>query len=210
MHRKAFLLTAACALSLLFISPAGVFAQASATPPSAAELQSALRDLWMGHIFWVRNVVVMTRLGSAAAAKVAEGQVVQNARDIANAISPYYGQAAGDKLFGLLAAHYGAIKDYMNASFAGKKPAKAAASDKLDANADMIAEFLSSANPNWPKDVLVDALRAHAAHHVMQIDALAANNYQAEADSWNEMKSHIYTIADVLAQGVEKQFGPAA
>jgi hypothetical protein len=210
MNHRSSRLIAVCALGLLCLAPVGIMAQSAATPPSLPELQSALRDVWIGHVFWVRNVVLMTRLGNAPGAKVAEGQVVQNAKDIAQAISPFYGQAAADKLFGLLAAHYGAIKDYMNASFAGKKPAKSAASDALDANADEIAAFLSSANPNWPKDALDDALRAHAAHHVMQIDAVTARDYKAEADSWTEMKGHIYVIADVLAQGIEKQFGSGA
>ena len=207
MRQSAFQFAAAAALAFLFVAPAGLVAQAAATPPALPELQSALRDLWMGHIFWVRNVVFMSRAGNTAAAGVAEKQVVQNARAIADAISPFYGQPAADKLFGLLAVHYGAIKEYMGAAFGGKKAAKTAASDKLDANADEIAAFLSSANPNWPKDTLDDALRAHAAHHEMQIDDVVARDYKAEADSWNEMKTHIETIADVLAQGIEKQFG---
>jgi hypothetical protein len=200
----------AVALCFLFAAPAGLLAQSQGNavqPPPTAELQAALRDLWVGHIFWVRNVALMTKLGNMAGAKVAEDQVVQDARDIANAISPYYGQPAADKLFGLLAAHYGAIKDYMTATYAGKKTAQAAAKVKLYANAEEIATFLSSANPNWPKDNLLGALQAHGMHHVMQIDALNAKDFKTEASVWNEMKGHIYTIADVLAQGIEKQFG---
>ena len=201
----------AIALCLLFSAPAGLMAQSqgkAVQPPPAAELQAALRDLWVGHIFWVRNVALMTKLGNAAGAKVAEAQVVQDARDIANAISPWYGQPAADKLFGLLAAHYGAIKEYMTATYAGRKSAQAAAKVTLNANAEEIASFLSSANPNWPKDDLLGALQAHAMHHVMQIDAFNAKDFTTEAGVWNEMKNHIYTIADVLAQGIEKQFGP--
>ena len=78
-------------------------------------LKLALRDLWVGHIFWVRNEVLMTKLGNAEAAKVAGAQAVENAKAIANSIAPVYGQAAADKLFGLLAGHYGAVKEYMAA-----------------------------------------------------------------------------------------------
>lgn len=210
MTRKTSRVAIVVALGFLFAAPVGLLAQSQSAvqPPPQAELQAALRDLWVGHIFWVRNVALMTRLGNAAGAKVAEGQVVQDARDIANAFSPYYGQPAADKLFSLLAAHYGAIKEYMIATYAGKKQAQDSAKAKLDANADEISTFLSSANPNWPKDVLLGALRAHTMHHVMQIDDFKAKDFTAEASVWNEMKGHIYTIADVLAQGIEKQFGP--
>ncbi len=45
----------------------------------------------------------MTRLGDMEAPKIAEEQVVQDAKDIANAIVSFYGKDAGDKLFTLLA-----------------------------------------------------------------------------------------------------------
>ncbi len=83
------------------------------------ELRLALRDLWTGHIFWVRNVVLMTKFGDANGAKVADDMAVKNARAIADAIIPFYGKEAGDKLFTLLAGHYGAVKEYMTATFAG-------------------------------------------------------------------------------------------
>ena len=210
MTRRTSRLLIAVALCFLFVAPAGLLAQSQSKtvqPPPTAELQAALRDLWVGHIFWVRNVALMTKLGNMGGAKVAEDQVVQDARDIANAISPYYGQTAADKLFSLLAAHYGAIKEYMTATYAGKKKAQAAAKIRLNANAEDIATFLSSANPYWPKEDLLGALQAHGMHHVMQIDALNAKDFKTEAIVWNEMKGHIYTIADVLAQGIEKQFG---
>jgi hypothetical protein len=49
-------------------------------------LKPALSDLWVGHIFWVRNVVLTTKYGEAEAAKVAEEQVVRKGKDLANSI----------------------------------------------------------------------------------------------------------------------------
>jgi hypothetical protein len=194
--------------ALLLISPSPALAKAKGATavPARVQLQLAMRDLWVGHIFWVRNVVLDTHYGDAAAAKVAEKQVVQNAKDIANAISPYYGKPASDKLFKLLAGHYGAIKDYMTATFAGNKAGQTAAVDKLKKNADEIATFLSSANPNWPKATLEAALLAHGGHHIAQIDAISKKDFASEAKTWTAMKDQVYTIADVLANGIVKQF----
>jgi hypothetical protein len=86
-----------------------------------AETGAVLRDLWVGHIFWVRNVVVDTFAGNKAAAAAAEKEVVANAKQIAGAIEPYYGKAASEKLFGLLAGHYGAVKQYLEATAAGDR-----------------------------------------------------------------------------------------
>jgi hypothetical protein len=186
--------------------PAFAKGSANAQSPKAVELREALRDLWVDHIFWVRSVVVTTRHADGEAAKVAEANVVKNAKAIAGSIVPYYGKDAGDKLFGLLAGHYGAVKDYMTAAYADDAGAKDAAVKKLTDNAGEIAAFLSSANPNWPKDTLLSLLGAHGGHHVAQIDAVAAKDYSSEADTWGMMKKHMYVIADALAAGIVKQF----
>ncbi len=196
---------------LLLAVPSFTFAKekkAAVKPPSKVGLRLALRDLWVDHIFWVRNVVLTTQYGDKDGAKVAEEQVVRDAKDIANSITPYYGKEASDKLFTLLAGHYGAVKDYMNAAFSGNKEAKTASVEKINKNAEEIATFLSSANPNWPKQTLLAALVAHGGHHVAQIDAIHGKDFPSEAKIWEGMKKHIYVIADVLADGIVKQFGP--
>lgn len=172
----------------------------------AVELREALRDLWTGHIFWVRNFVLATKMGEADAAKVAEENVVKNARAIADSMIPFYGKPAADKLFGLLAEHYGAIKVYMATAYAADKAAKDAAADKIKNNANEIATFLSSANPNWPKETLVSLLFAHGGHHMAQIDDFAKKDYASEAQTWETMKNHMYVIADALGKGIVKQF----
>lgn len=169
----------------------------------AASTQDALRDLWVGHVFWVRNVALETIAGNPRAAKAAEEQVVANARQIADAIEPFYGKAASDKLFGQLAAHYGAVKEYLGA---GDKAGQDAAWRKLGANAEEIARFLSSANPNLPVDTLRSLLVAHGGHHVQQIKQLRDKDYGGEARTWEQMKSHMYVIADALTGALVKQF----
>lgn len=196
---------------LLLLAPAPSFAKAkmmggAPIPQKVEQLKLGLRELWGGHIFWVRNVVLETKYGDADAAKVAEAEVVRNAKDLANSISPYYGKEASDKLFGLLAGHYGAVREYMTAAFADNKGAKNAAVDKLKKNAGEIADFLSSANPKWSKDILLSALMAHGGHHVGQIDAIAVKDFASEAKTWDAMKKHVNVIADVLADGIVKQF----
>jgi hypothetical protein len=174
----------------------------------ATETQTAqaLRDLWLGHVFWVRDVVQHTLSGNTAAAKAAEDQAVANAKAIAGAIEPFYGKPASEKLFGLLAGHYGAVKEYLEASKAGSKPKQDAATGKLVANANEIAAFLAGANPNLPEETLKGLLAAHGGHHLTQIQQLQSKQYAQEAATWEAMKNHMYVIADALAGGLAKQF----
>ena len=196
------------AVLLMAASPSLAHEKRMAAQESAksVELREALRDLWVGHVFWVRNVALTTSLGDTAAAKVAEENVVKNARAIADAIIPVYGKPASDKLFGLLAGHYGAVKGYMTAAYAADKAGKDAAVEKIKGNAVEIAVFLSSANPILPKETLVSLLFAHGGHHMAQIDAFAKKDYAAEAQVWSAMNEHMLMIADALGKGIVKQF----
>lgn len=179
---------------------------ATMLPVKLTDTRAALRDLWIGHVFWVRNVVDATFEGDAEAAAAAERQVVSNAKAIAGSIEPFYGKAASEKLFTLLAGHWGAIKGFLDAAHANDKAGEDASLKALLANADEIAAFLGGANPNLPVDVLKSLLAAHGAHHVQQIHEFRAKQFDAEAQTWAAMTQHMYVIADALADGIAKQF----
>lgn len=182
-------------------------ATATSAPSKATATQMALRDLWVDHVFWVRNVVMAKAQKNKQLESESEKQVVANAKSIAAAIEPFYGKAANEKLFGLLAGHYGAIKDYMNATMPKPNDSKQkAAVDKLTNNAKEIAAFLSGANPNLPEATLVGLLAAHGGHHVAQINQLQKSDFAGEVQTWVAMKGHMYTIADALTGALVKQF----
>jgi hypothetical protein len=168
--------------------------------------KASLRDLWIGHAFWVRNVVVAELGGDAAAQQEAEKQVVANAQAIAASVEPFYGADAKNKLFTLLAGHYGAVKAYLDASIAKNAGKQTEATTALINNAGEIAVFLSGANEYLPKDAVEGLLKAHGAHHIAQIQQLQAKDYAGEAQTWATMTRHMYVIADALADALAKQF----
>lgn len=207
-----FLATAALTLAAALPGAAdaqrhdGHDAQPALPSVQVARTAMDLRDLWMGHIFWVRNVVAETLAGDPIAAKAAEKQVVDNAKQIAAAVEPFYGKPASEKLFSLLAGHYGAVKQYLDATTANNKAKQDTALTSLTDNAGEIAAFLSSANPNLPADTLRSLLMAHGGHHIQQIRELRNKQYMQEAQTWEAMKNHMYVIADTLAGALAKQF----
>ena len=170
------------------------------------ETAAALRDLWIGHIFWVRAVSIATIEKRDAAAIIAEQQAVTNARSIAATVEPFYGAAAKDTFFKLLAGHYGAVKAYLVATVANDAAKQGTATQSLTSNAAEIATFLNKANPYLPKDAVNNLLLAHGGHHIQQIQQLKDHKYDAEAHTWEEMKSHVYQIADATADALAKQF----
>jgi hypothetical protein len=171
-----------------------------------SQTAATLRDLWVGHIFWVRAVSVVVISKQDAAAKIAEQQAVGNAKSIAATIEPFYGSVAKDTFFKLLAGHYGAVKAYLTATAGGDVASQSTATQSLTSNADEIASFLSKANPYLPRETLHSLLLAHGGHHIQQIQQLKEGKYEAEAQTWEEMKKHVYQIADATADALAKQF----
>src|SRR5690606_18061936 len=63
-----------------------------AAATSSADLQADLRELWNGHVFWARSAVLASHYDDAKAKEAAAAKADENTRDLANAITPFYGQ----------------------------------------------------------------------------------------------------------------------
>jgi hypothetical protein len=197
----------ALALLAFGVPQASAAAAAPVADRSAVlETRMALRDLWVEHIFWIRSYVVATHAHDPLQGKVAEQEVVANAKALAGTITPFYGQAAADGLFKLLAGHWGAVRDYNTAALAHSKAGQEEAYADLVSNAHAIARFLSGANPNLPEDAVFGLLASHGGHHVSQINEIGARDFAGEARTWHAMRQHMLVIADAIADGVAKQF----
>ncbi|MGH8332801.1 MAG: hypothetical protein ACRER3_13600 [Pseudomonas fluorescens] len=199
------------ALMLLAFCAQPAWSQNPPAAPASADSAAlttrlALRDLWVEHIFWIRNYAIANQAADKQQAKVAADQVVDNATKIANSIAPLYGQPAADQLLKLLAGHWGAVKHYSDATVAKDTKGKQAVVTDLTSNAKAIAAFLAKANPNLPENTLVAMLSAHGGHHVAQVDELAAHDYAGEARTWQMMRTHIVSLADALTAALVKQF----
>ena len=218
---KVLITAAALTLTAMLVHPANALSPMDAQACSQLSMMRAaatsdatklnatkavLRDLWIGHIFWVRNVVVAELAGDAAAQEAAEKQVVANAQSIARSIEPFYGKPATERLFTLLAGHYGAVKAYLDASIAKDDGKQSEATTSLMSNAAEIAVFLSSANQYLPKNDVEGLLQAHGSHHITEIQQLLAKDYAGEAQTWADMSQHMYVIADAIVDGLAKQF----
>jgi hypothetical protein len=200
------------AIPLLFLASFSLAAPAAKTPATVAdqaavlETKMALRDLWVEHAFWIRSYVLATDAGDEAQRKVAEDEVVNNAKALAATIAPFYGQAAADSLLKLLAGHWTAVRDYNTATVKHSKAGQDRAVKAITANAHEIARFLGGANPYLPEDAVFGLLSAHGAHHVAQINQIAANDFRSEARTWEAMRKHMLVIADSISDALARQF----
>jgi hypothetical protein len=176
-------------------------------PVRVAEMKKSLRNLWLGHIYWVQHAVLNHATNSLAERNAAEKAVVANAQQIANMVTPYYGEARSEQLFMLLTSHVAAIKEYSEATVAGHTGQQDAALARLASNVDDIAEFFNGVNPSYlSKDTVRGLIAAHVAHHVLQINQYKNKEYDRLEETWPMMRQHVYLIADTLTAALVKQF----
>lgn len=172
---------------------------------SAVQLKEDLRRLWIDHVTWTRNFIVSSAAGSKDKEKVL-ARLLKNQDDTGNAIKPYYGEAAGNKLAELLREHILLAGQVLEAAKKGDQAKLKKYDAEWHRNADDIAQFLSSANPNWPKPVLKDLLYAHLKLVTDAVVARLKKDWDADIAAYDHGVDHIIKIADTLTEGIIKQF----
>lgn len=173
--------------------------------PAAVELRLAMRKLWDSHVTWTRSYIVsaLNKLGDLDAVT---NRLLKNQDDIGNAIKPYYGEEAGNKLASLLRDHIMAAVAITKAAQSGNKAELARAQDKGKSNADAIADLLSGANPRWDKQNLKEKLYTHLQYVGKQVDSRLKKDWEAEIKAYDEGQKHMLDVADILSDGIVKQF----
>ncbi|MGF7047870.1 hypothetical protein J2T13_002376 [Paenibacillus sp. DS2015] len=173
--------------------------------PSQVKLKSDLRELWIDHVVWTRNYIVSAVAGMEDQQKVL-ARLLQNQQDIGNAIKPYYGEAAGNKLAGILREHILLAGKIVDAAKAGNQKDVEKYNKEWHRNADDIAKFLSSANPNWSNQELKDMLYVHLQFVTDALTSRLKKDWDADIVAYDKGKEHMIMFADVLTKGIVKQF----
>jgi hypothetical protein len=178
----------------------------AASPPSGQSLKLAMRKLWEDHITWTR-VFIISALADLPDKAAATDRLLQNQVDIGNAIKPFYGDAAGTKLTGLLKDHIVIAADIVAAAKGGDTEKLNASKAKWTANADEIASFLSAANPkNWPAPEMKAMMRDHLAATTAELEARLNKDWAADVKAYDRVHDQIVSMSDALSDGIIKQF----
>ncbi len=131
----------------------------------------------------------------------------RNQTDIGNAVKPFYGDAAGDKLIGLLRQHILIAADIVGAAKAGDKAKLESSKTRWAANADEIAAFLSDANPtHWPAADMKAMMRDHLDLTTAELVARLNRDWTADVAAYDEIHAQILKMADMLSAGIAAQF----
>jgi len=178
---------------------------ATTTVSAAATLHQDMRKLWSDHVFWTRGYIIAA-VADQPDAQAAAARLMKNQEDIGAAVASFYGKPAGDRLTGLLKEHISIAVDIIRFAKAGDKTSLQQADAKWHRNGEAIADFLSQANTNWPRQTLVDMMNTHLATTTDEVVARLTKNWDGDVRAFDKVYNHILVMADVLSDGIIKQF----
>ena len=192
-------------LSMLGIAAERTTAQPAATRRGELALKTGMRKLWSDHVLWTRQYIVDAAAGLPSADATSK-RLLKNQEDIGNAITPYYGSAAGAKLTDLLKQHILIAVDVVAAAKAGDNAKLADANKRWHDNAADLATFLSGANPNWPKQTLLSMLNEHLALTTQEATARLQQHWDDDIAAFDKVFAQAMMRSDALSDGIAKQF----
>lgn len=165
-----------------------------------------MRALWEAHGAWT-HMAIVSFAGNLPNLTATEQTLLKNQVDIGNAIKPYYGAAAGNKLTKLLKAHINGAVALLVAAKSGDPAELAHAKTEWYANGNQIADFLHTANPhNWSKSAMRSMMKTHLDQVFQQAGDELGGHYAASARDYGPYIDHILDMADGLSAGIIKQF----
>jgi hypothetical protein len=176
---------------------------------SRAAFHDAMRKLWEDHITWTRLFIVSagTDAGNLPDIGPTVDRLLANQTDIGDAITPFYGAAAGGELTALLRVHILTAAELLADAKAGNDAGVADASARWYANADEIATFLHDANPrNWPLAEMKSMMKSHLDLTLEEAVARLQGRYADDVAAYDKVHAEILEMADMLSDGIIAQF----
>ena len=181
-------------------------AHAAPVSSSQAALRSDMRVLWEDHVTWTRLAIISLTSGSPDTTATV-GRLLKNQKDIGDAVKPFYGQAAGNKLTAELRKHILIAADVIAAAKAGDQAKLADAQARWRSNANDIAALLASVNPRYWKLARMKAeMSKHLALTTQEAVARIQGRWAADVAAYDQVHHHILHMSDLLADGLVKQF----
>jgi hypothetical protein len=133
--------------------------------------------------------------------------LLANQTDIGNAIKPYYGPAAGKQLTALLREHILIAADLIAVARKGDQAGIATEQARWTANADRIATLLNKANPrSWKLRAMKTMMHDHLRLTTNEVVARLQGKWTADVRSYDRIHLQILHMADMLSDGLVKQF----
>ena len=167
----------------------------------------AMRKLWEDHVTWTRLAIV-SFAGGLPDLPATEARLLANQVDIGNAIKPYYGRTAGNRLTALLKEHILGAVALLQAAKSGDQTQIAQGERGVVRQRQPDRRLPARRQP--ARVVAKTTMRAMMKTHLDQTLAEAQHRLQgdfaADVRDYDAVHRHILEMADTLSDGIMRQF----
>jgi hypothetical protein len=158
------------------------------------------------HITWT-GLAIVSLVAGTPDTDATVARLLRNQTDIGNAVKPYYGRAAGNRLTALLEDHILGAVALLQAAKSGDQTAIGDASAAWYANANQIADFLHDANPHaWSRTTMRAMMKTHLDQTLAEAQHRLGGDFTADIRDYDAVHRHILEMADTLSDGIIRQF----
>jgi hypothetical protein len=171
---------------------------------SVLQLYQGMQKLWLEHVLWTR-LYIISSIADLPDKDITAARLMRNQVDIGNAIKPFYGNIAGNRLTQLLQTHIMLATVILDALKQGDVAKANRAKNSWYQNADKIATFLSNANPYWATDAK-KMMRNHLKLTLDEVSARLGQKYAADQNAFQLVEDEVLQMADMLSAGITRQF----
>lgn len=171
----------------------------------ATDVRATMRTLWAQHMNWTYATVVAFADDSKGLDATVT-RLLKNQTDIGNAVRPFYGTKAANKLTALLKEHITGAVPVLSAAKAGNQKDLKTALRAWHVNARQIADFLAGANPHWKKPAMRKMMKGHIDQTVAYAGSVLTGRWATAITAYDRADTHMAHMADMLTAGLVKQF----
>ncbi|WP_240420823.1 acetylglutamate kinase [Paenibacillus periandrae] len=125
---------------------------------------------------------------------------------MAKVFKHYYGEEVATRFSSLFREHLVLAAQLVKAAKKGNKQEAEETEKKWYANANEIAAFLNSINPNWPKSALTSMLHEHLRMTKDQAVFRLSKKYKSDIEEYDRIEKQALEMADTFTEGIVKQF----
>ena len=169
------------------------------------KLKIAMRKLFTDHVIWTRMFIV-DLLANSPSIDNTTNRLLKNQEAIGNCMKPFFGDTAGDTLISLLKDHITITIDILKAIKIEDTIKSIALETDVVTNAENIATFLSTINPCYSRDELIEMLETYLILVKYQFIARMNRDYNSDIMYIDMGIHHILMISDYLFKGIIERF----
>ncbi|MGI6577849.1 MAG: acetylglutamate kinase [Eubacteriales bacterium] len=172
---------------------------------SRLELHNIFRKLWEQHIMWTRSFIISTAadLGDL---EVVTRRLLRNPIDFGRVLQKFYCRDIVNRFVELFTEHLTIAAELVNAAKAGNTAVVNRLRDEWYRNAEDIARFLSMINPFWNFKTWESMLNKHLKITEQEAVLRLSGQFEADVALYDKIEEQALEMADVMAEGILKQF----